>query len=650
MMRLDERLPSTGWWWVFVLLIAAPAAALAMLGASTWRADEIERQHVLQQQKARTTNLIGIAVAGVSARAMEHAEIAFEVDSDATVFFPRHRVHTGASSLVSPLAIPPSDSYELAERARDADAQGLVAEAARLYDEVIRRGEFADWARAQSASLAAASRGAPPYVPPAAMADSEALTPSGVPLALALCAAAEVATPSELRRLQPLLTRTHQNLRAGRWWMSLDERRSYDSALIRWRQRIDPEATAADGDGELLAELQRVAGAVTMALSDRRFGPRAAEIAPDGEWLLLWNPPAHSGRRWSGAALPRRAWHAAVDRALSPLVTGQPFSVTLWHGSTRVWSSASAPAGSRDAVALAAFPGWSVSLDEHSIVVPWHVRVQRVGRVLAPLVLLACGLAMTAWIIRREMILRDTQERLVASVTHEFKSPLTSVSLLTERLVRHADPQVAEYARAMQGEAQRLGQLVDRMLEVQQLRAGRRAYVFGWTDLATLVEDVARVLRPHAEARGMTVATRVASAVPPLSLDGNAIRDAIRNLIDNAIKYSPPGSHVDVVVAAGARHVHVAVIDQGVGVDPADADRIFDEFYRGHRGDDANVRGTGLGLALVKATAAAHGGEVSVDSDGRRGSRFTLTLPIDSPPAVRSATRASRLPRSVHSR
>ena len=79
MTRLDERLAPAGWWWVFVLLIAAPAAALAMLGASTWRADEIERQHMLQQQKARTTTLMAIAVTDVAARALEQAAITFEV-------------------------------------------------------------------------------------------------------------------------------------------------------------------------------------------------------------------------------------------------------------------------------------------------------------------------------------------------------------------------------------------------------------------------------------------------------------------------------------------------------------------------------------------------------------------------------------------
>lgn len=647
MMRLDERRPPAGWWWVFVLLIAAPAAALAVLGASTWRADEIERQHALQQQKARTTRLIELALSDVVSRARQTSAIAFEVDTDLTVSFPQQRVHTGTPAFGPILGTSAgAEHVALAERAREAHLQGRVAEAVRLYETLSQGTQFAEWARAQTAALVASSRGEPPYVPPLEWAGSEARTPSGVPLALTLCAPAEVATQAELRRLRPFLQRAHEALRAGRWWLSLEERRAYDEALVRWRQRAEPNVVVpADA---ALADLPGIAAAVTASLVTGREAFPTAEVIPDDDRLILWARPAGGRLRWSGVAVPRGTWQPAVDRALKPLVAGQPLRVAVWQGQRAVWGEAGSAVGS-ERVALAAFPGWTVAFDEQVAVAPWRVRAQRVGLIVAPLILLGCGLAMTAWIIRREVVLRDTRERFVAAVTHEFKSPLTSVSLLTERLVRHADPQVAEYARAMQGEAQRLGQLVDRMLEVQQLRAGRRAYVFAATDLSTLVEDVARVMQPHAEARGITIATRVSSGVPSLSLDRDAMRDAIRNLVDNAVKYSPSGSHVEVIVRADERHVRIEVVDQGVGVDPAEAQRIFDEFYRSRRGDDANVRGTGLGLALVKATAAAHGGDVTVDSDGQRGSRFTLTLPIEPDLARQTAAGASRLPRSAHS-
>ncbi len=119
--------------------------------------------------------------------------------------------------------------------------------------------------------------------------------------------------------------------------------------------------------------------------------------------------------------------------------------------------------------------------------------------------------------------------------------------------------------------------------------------------------------------------------------------DAIRNLVDNAIKYSTDGAHVDVRIHATPPWVHVSVVDDGIGVAPEDAQRIFEPFFRSAHGDATNVRGTGLGLALVKAAAEAHGGVASVVSNGERGSRFTFTLPMcqDSSAAASAGWRRS---------
>jgi signal transduction histidine kinase len=128
--------------------------------------------------------------------------------------------------------------------------------------------------------------------------------------------------------------------------------------------------------------------------------------------------------------------------------------------------------------------------------------------------------------------------------------------------------------------------------------------------------------------------------MPTVCIDIDSIGDAVRNLLDNAIKYSPAGAAVDLTVCRDGNNLSISVGDRGIGVDPRETTRLFQPFYRGKRGDQANVQGTGLGLALVKAAAEAHGGSVHVTGLGQRGSRFTLLLPIPQPGLAENNRRA----------
>jgi signal transduction histidine kinase len=258
-------------------------------------------------------------------------------------------------------------------------------------------------------------------------------------------------------------------------------------------------------------------------------------------------------------------------------------------------------------------------------------RLLNYARVVFPIVVLACGLVMTAWIRRRELALTELQSTFVAAVTHEFKSPITSIRLLMERITSGriaAGDSPTRYYAAIGAETDRLEGLVNRLLEAQKLQSGQKTYVFRPTVIETVLRDALDRMRPQAEARRIELDLRIAPGIPRLPLDSDSVADAVRNLLDNAIKYSPDSTRVDVALELIDGRVELTVSDQGIGVDPADAQRIFEPFYRSHRGDDANVHGTGLGLSLVKATAVAHAGSVSVCSDGQRGSRFTLVFPL----------------------
>ncbi len=225
---------------------------------------------------------------------------------------------------------------------------------------------------------------------------------------------------------------------------------------------------------------------------------------------------------------------------------------------------------------------------------------------------------------------------------------------MTERLTSGripSDGSPARYHAAIVAETDRLEGLVNRLLESQKLQSSQREYTFQPASLHAITSEAVERLRTQAEAKAIQLEVEAADT-PPLLLDVDAMADTIRNLIDNAIKYSPPGTRVVLSLASDGHAVALTVADEGIGVDPDETDRLFDAFYRSRRGDRANVHGTGLGLSLVRATAEAHGGRVSVATNGERGSRFTVWLPIN--PVGRhvasDGTSDSAFPRSTRGR
>jgi signal transduction histidine kinase len=245
---------------------------------------------------------------------------------------------------------------------------------------------------------------------------------------------------------------------------------------------------------------------------------------------------------------------------------------------------------------------------------------------------MAVGLAVTLFVVKREVELNRLQSDFVAAVTHEFKSPITSIRLLMERLAggRLRTPTiVAEYHDAINCETDRLERLVNRVLESQKIQSGEKLYSFIPASLVDLAQASLWRLRPQAESKRIAIDLEVTGEIPEIRMDKTAVGDALDNLVDNAIKYSPEGTRVVVRIEKREPYLCVEVQDQGIGIDPDDQPRIFDRFYRGRRGDQQNVHGTGLGLALVKAAAEAHGGHVEVTSVLRQGACFRLRLPLE---------------------
>lgn len=228
--------------------------------------------------------------------------------------------------------------------------------------------------------------------------------------------------------------------------------------------------------------------------------------------------------------------------------------------------------------------------------------------------------------MRREAAARSAQDRFLAGATHELKTPLATIGLLLESLREDRIPPAkrSQYLDTGLQEAERLGRGLDNVLIAAGLRTAPRALSRQPGDL------VADVHRAVAAVRGRALTSDVAiDIVAPEQLlvdrDETAMQLVLRNLLDNAIKYSPPGSRVRVELAADAGHATATVQDHGHGMDADAVARAFEPFWRGK---DTATGGTGLGLHLVSELVRAHGGSVTAHSDGPgRGSRFALRLP-----------------------
>jgi signal transduction histidine kinase len=235
----------------------------------------------------------------------------------------------------------------------------------------------------------------------------------------------------------------------------------------------------------------------------------------------------------------------------------------------------------------------------------------------------------------RELAVARLQSDFVASVSHEFRSPLTSIrqlsSLLGQGRLASADQLPRAYA-FLAAESERLERLVEGLLDFGQIEAGRARYRMGSTDAAGLVRDVVEEFERTVSADGCRVELALPASPCRIRADREALGRALWNLLDNAVKYSPEDRTVRVEVAPEGSRLSISVRDRGVGIPAAEQKAIFGKFVRGARAREIHVKGTGLGLAIVRHVVAAHGGEVRLESSPGEGSRFTLLLPLEREP------------------
>ena len=460
----------------------------------------------------------------------------------------------------------------------------------------------------------------------AELATVDATPVDGLPAAL-LAAYARCSILESLGRTADLrteATRLAADLMRARWRLSRSMWTYYAGEVSRWTGTTpDPWQLALTAAAVALWDRYREAD-----LPARRV--TIVDMEPP--ILAVWSGGANrAAALLAGPGYLRRAWLGP----LSSWLDGQNAAVTLIDAAGRAVVGGPDAAGPQ-AVRTAA-----------DVDLPWTVRVtladpareaaasaarerQLVVVLLFVAVLFVVGMYFIGRAVTREIAVARLQADFVATVSHEFRTPLTSMRQFAELLASGRVPDEArrlEYYRLMARESERLQRLVENLLEFGRMEAGAEEFRFEPADVGSVIRTVVEDFRAERGSDALAVSVAVENADVPAPVDRDALGRAVWNLLDNALKYSPPGSAVVVDVRRSDGRVCIDVRDAGIGIPAGEHDGIFERFVRGAAARQAGVKGTGIGLAMVRHIVEAHGGTLSLRSVPDHGSTFTISLP-----------------------
>lgn len=455
---------------------------------------------------------------------------------------------------------------------------------------------------------------------------------SGVPADLvarrARCALLEeLGRPEQLRKEAQALA---EGLRDGRWRLDRAAWHYYAGQARRWL------GTTPEGDAErqVLAEAvdwvwQRWRAGQTV--EPRSSGRRALEIESTPLTLLWRTSNERLAALVAGARYQRRHWFEPALGALDRPGIG----IAVLDERGRVLHGAAPPSGSPETRRVASATGlpWTLVATNTDLEADLRGFAQRRRLIVVGLGALGLLVVASSYLIgravSRELAVARLQSDFVSAVSHEFRTPLTSLAQFTEILTEHEEAPVEKrriFHEAQARATRRLSRLVESLLDFGRMEAGARPYRLESLDAAELVENVVRDFRQEVAGAGFTVGYSRPAGDAMVSADREALAQALWNLLDNAVKYSGDSRDVRVEVEK-AGEVVIRVRDDGFGIGASEQKEIFRKFARGSAAKEHGVKGTGIGLAMVKHIVDAHAGRVTVDSEPGRGSTFTIILP-----------------------
>lgn len=459
---------------------------------------------------------------------------------------------------------------------------------------------------------------------------SVAQIPSGLAGAhAALTVLEELKRDAAARRLaDSLLTR----LETGEWHLTRGAFEFYRGDL---RRRAGPSPP-----GEALATAARraLSRAVDSLWQEwealpRETSPVRRHIAIDGTPVLaVW---AGGSRRIAFVSTARHLESSWIREATAALGTSR-FRIALFDANGE---SVTAPLSAGDALRVTRSAAetrlpWSLAI---TVSDPASLTSDLAGRrrlllagLLIALLMAVVGTYVVVRAVGRELDVARVQSDFVAAVSHEFRTPLTSLRQLTELLASGrvaTEERKLGYFEVLRRETERLQRLVEGLLDFGRMEAGTREYRRESLDASSLARDVTDEFRSEVTHAGTPLEVATHEGRCTVHGDREALARALWNLLDNAAKYSPRGTPVEVAVSRRNGVVAISVRDHGLGIPKAEQQAVFDKFVRGSAARASGANGTGLGLAMVRQIVRAHGGAVRVVSAPGQGSTFTIELP-----------------------
>ncbi|HLK38566.1 MAG TPA: HAMP domain-containing sensor histidine kinase [Polyangiaceae bacterium] len=426
-------------------------------------------------------------------------------------------------------------------------------------------------------------------------------------LAFASRAGSAFAEEEAFRRL--LVQRMYADMELGK--QAPDELRHLhheyrgQSYLVSYWQRVVPPGPADEGEGDarprrylIVAwhDVGRIVKDTMPALFSESATPSRVNVV-DEDGRIVFGPPLRTGQ----------------------FTVGLRFPTTLYG-----WRVQVSPSASDELIARVR-----------------NRAILEVVMVVVSCAVIVLGVATVLLLAERERRLSAMKSDFVANVSHELKTPLALVRMFGEMLQSgrvKSEAKRQEYLDIIVSESERLSSLIENVLDFARVERGRQPYDFMEGSVGEAVSKAVNVYRYHAEREGVDLAAEIEPGLPDAKIDEQAIQLAVINLIDNALKYARGTDTVTVKATRGtareSTEIVVRVVDRGPGVTPEDRERIFDRFVRGATSRTTRsglpVRGSGIGLALVKHIAESHGGRAWVESaaPAERGASFAFSIPV----------------------
>jgi two-component system, OmpR family, phosphate regulon sensor histidine kinase PhoR len=397
---------------------------------------------------------------------------------------------------------------------------------------------------------------------------------------------------------------------------------------------VDIPVSFLEGQSTTIEKLLRYSSA-----GYRKIEPVIIGDSASGQGLMLMfiTSSRFPDQKISGFFIDAKSFLTEVLQAKLEQAAGEEFQLAVFERRNQHMILSTSPVTItelREVKDLWLFPGYSIGIRLKGTSVEDVVRA-RSDRNLLLIGVLDIFLVGAMWIVyrtlKKEMELVRLKGDFVSNVSHELRTPLSLIRMFAETLSMkrvQTEEKKQEYYETILQETERLTRLINNILNFSRMEAGKKQYHFEPIAFNDVIKIVMKTYSSHLDHEGFTTSVQLAESLPSIYADREAVAEALINILDNAIKYSPVVKYIGIKTGQTENMIYVEVEDRGIGIDKHHHKKIFETFYRVSTGLTNNIKGSGLGLSLVSHIMEAHGGMIELESFPGKGSTFRLLFPM----------------------